>query len=145
MGMKDCDEAFACKASFPTTTGETFDQAFGANAQACYADAAGYYMPQTLQSEIDAGKIHYDGVAAADCVAGITYPDCATYWQSGGNYPASCDMAMVGTIADGGACVVDFDCSNVMSVCDTTTMKCGPAPMMRTASPRTFDVVHAMY
>jgi hypothetical protein len=25
--------------------------------------------------------------------------------------------AMVGTIADGGACVVDFDCSNVQSYC----------------------------
>src|SRR5262249_14104583 len=48
------------------------------------------------------------------------------FWNDGQNYPDACDTAMVGTVADGGACVVDYDCSNVDSICDPTTSKCGP-------------------
>jgi hypothetical protein len=33
---------------------------------------------------------------------------------------------MVGTVADGGACVIDYDCATDTSICDDTTMKCGP-------------------
>jgi hypothetical protein len=145
MDQLDCTEAFMCMASFPTTSGGTFQDAFGASVADCETQEAMYDDPTKVQAEITAGKIHFDGTAAAACVAGITYTDCATYWQSGGNFPAACDMAMVGTVADGGACVVDFDCSNVQSICDTTTMKCGPAPMQRKASLRGFDLAHAMY
>ncbi len=130
-----------CMASFPTTNGVTFQDAFGATAQDCYAMSAMYNDPTKVQSEIDAGKIHYDGSAAATCVAGVTFPDCATYWQNGGNYPSACDTAMVGTVADGGACVVDFDCSNVQSICDQN--KCGPEPSQRLQAPQLQAVTHA--
>jgi hypothetical protein len=33
---------------------------------------------------------------------------------------------LVGNVADGGACVIDFDCTNLESICDPTTNKCGP-------------------
>jgi hypothetical protein len=122
MDQKDCDEAFACMASFPTDAGETFAQAFGTSAQDCYAQAASYDMAATVESEITAGKIHFDPAGAAACVASIMYGTCADYWANGPMEASACDTAMVGTVADGGACVVDDDCSNVQSIC--TSGKC---------------------
>ena len=128
MEMKYCDEAFTCQASFPTDAGVTFADAFGASASVCYSDGAAYDMPASVETEITAGKIHYDAAAAASCVAGITYASCSDFWTNGGNYPASCDTALVGTVANGGACVVDYDCSSADSVCDPTAHTCGPVP-----------------
>ena len=126
MEMKYCDEAFSCKASFPTDQGVTFDQAFGTSASQCYADGAAQDMPAQVEAEITAGKIHYDGVAAAACVSGITFGACSDFWNgTGGTDPAACGTALVGTVADGGACVVDYDCSNEQSVCDPTSHTCG--------------------
>ena len=122
LDQKDCDEGFACQASFPTTAGQTFQDAFGTSVQDCYAESASYEMAATVESEITAGKIHFDPVAAAACVASITYGTCADYWANGPMEAAACDTAMVGTIADGGACLVNDDCSNVQSSC--TNSKC---------------------
>ena len=128
MEMKYCDEAFTCQASFPTDAGVTFADAFGASASVCYSDGAAYDMPAQVESEIAAGKIHFDGAAAAACVAGLQFGACTDFWANGGTYPAACDTALVGTIADGGACVVDYDCSSGTSVCDPTAHTCGPQP-----------------
>jgi hypothetical protein len=119
MVMSDCGEAFTCMASFPTTSGDTFAQDFGASVADCVTMESSFNPPATVASEIAAGKITYDGSAAAACVAGITYSTCADYWNTGGDYPAACDTALVGTVADGGACVVDFDCSNLQSFCES--------------------------
>jgi hypothetical protein len=127
MDMKFCDEAFTCQASFPTTAGVTFAQAFGASASECYSDGAAQDMPAVVESEITAGKIHYDASAAAACVSGIMFGTCTDFWNgTGGTYPTECDTALVGTVADGGACVVDYDCSSTQSVCDPTAHTCGP-------------------
>lgn len=127
MEMKYCDEAFSCQASFPTSQGVTFAQAFGASASECYSDGAAYDMPAQVEAEITAGKIHFDGAAAAACVAGIMFGTCTDFWAgTGGTYPTECGTALVGTIADGGACVVDYDCSSAQSVCDPTAHTCGP-------------------
>ena len=127
MEMKYCDEAFSCQASFPTTTGVTFADEFGASASQCYSDGAAYDMPAQVEAEITAGKIHFDGAAAAACVAGISFGTCTDFWAgTGGTFPTACSTAMVGTVADGGACVVDYDCSSAQSVCDPTAHTCGP-------------------
>ncbi|HEV7559537.1 MAG TPA: hypothetical protein VGO00_28870 [Kofleriaceae bacterium] len=120
MSMSDCTEAFACMASFPTTGGDTFAQDFGASVSDCVTMENSYDPPATVASEIAAGKITFDGSAAAACVAGITYSTCADYWSTGGDYPVACDTALVGTVADGGACVIDFDCSNFDSLCESS-------------------------
>src|SRR5690242_8229335 len=83
-------------------------------------------MPAQVKTEISAGKILYDGDAAAQCLAGITFGTCADFWQNGGSEPAACDTTLQGTIADGGSCVVDYDCQNVQSICDPSTQTCGP-------------------
>jgi hypothetical protein len=125
MEMKYCDSAFACQASFPANQGVTFADAFGASVSVCYSDGAAYDMPAQVESEISAGKIHFDSAAAAACVAGIMQGTCADFWANGPTAPAACDTALVGTVADGGACVVDYDCSNAQSVCDPTAHTCG--------------------
>src|SRR5262245_44165785 len=76
----DCDEAFKCMASFPAMTGATFADLYGPDAATCYTDNG---PPDELQQEIAAGKIMYDAAAAATCAAGITYGDCASFWQDG--------------------------------------------------------------
>ncbi len=134
MGMSDCDQAFACKSTFPTDQGTTFEQVFGASQSACYADASPADELSKVASEISAGKIHFDANAAATCVAGITAPDCATLWTNGPTYPSACGTALVGTVADGGACVVDYDCSNVASVC-LMAGTCGPDPQGQRIAP----------
>ncbi len=127
MEMKYCDEAFACQASFPTTQGVTFAQAFGSSASQCYSDGAAQDMPAQVEAEITAGKIHFDAAAAASCVAGIMFGTCTDFWAgTGGTIPSGCSTALVGTVADGGACVVDYDCSSAQSVCDPTAHTCGP-------------------
>ena len=131
LGHAECDDAFTCKATFPTANG-TFADAFGASSSACYGDAASYYDTAAVQAEISAGKITFDGSAAASCIAGMSAaPDCATYWTDGADYPAACDTALVGSVADGGACTIDFDCANLASYC-TTANKCGTDSSART-------------
>ena len=133
---KFCGEAFTCMSSYPTTTGSTFADEFGASTQDCLSIALGYDMPSTVESEITAGKIQYDGSAAASCIAGITFGACSDFWTNGPDLPTACDTALVGTVADGGSCVVDFDCSSLDSYCDATTQKCTPDTSGSAARPR---------
>jgi hypothetical protein len=127
IGHKECDDAFTCKANFPTDAGVTFAEAFGANATACYSGAAMYYNVTAVQAAITAGKITFDGAKAAACVAGFGAPVCTTYWDQGADYPAACDTAMVGKVATGAACATDFECAGE-NWCDETSKKCAPIP-----------------
>lgn len=114
MAHAECDEAFACKASFPAGQGVTFTQVFGASATACYSQlAAEYYDATSVQASIAANKITFDASAAGQCVTGIAAmpaPVCATFWQNGPAFPAVCGDALVGKVADGAACTNDFEC-----------------------------------
>jgi hypothetical protein len=127
MGKKDCDDAFTCKANFPTDAGVTFPEAFGADVNACYTDAASYYNATAVQAAITAGKIAFDGTAAKACVDGFKAPTCTTYWTAGPDFVAACDTAMVGKVATGGACTIDFECAGE-NWCDDTTKKCAAIP-----------------
>jgi len=126
IAKKECDDAFTCKASFPTDAGITFEEAFGASAQVCYGQAAEYYDAAAVQAGITAGKIAFDGNAAKACVDGMGAPTCATYWDEGPNAPAACATALVGKVATGGACAIDFECAGD-NWCDETN-KCAAIP-----------------
>jgi len=128
MGTSECDDAFACKANYPTDTGGTFEDEWGATTQECYAGAAMYYDAAATQAAITAGKIDFDGAAAATCVAGMAAPTCSTFWDTGPSFPAACDDVMIGKTADGATCAVDFECSGDDSWCDPNTAKCAPYP-----------------
>lgn len=124
MNKKFCDQSFTCKASFPSDWGITFDQAFGASASECYAQAAQDVPAAQVEAQIAAGKITFNAADAAACVAGVTFGTCTEFWQQGPQLPAACDTALVGTVADGGACVTHIDCANPNSYCDETSNKC---------------------
>lgn len=124
IATKFCDQAFMCQATFPTDAGVTFAEAFGASAQECVSDSAAYDMPTVVEQQITAGKIKFDGVAAAACVAGLMFPACTTFWTDGPSAPAACATAMQGTVADGGACLVDYECTSETSYCEA--QKCTP-------------------
>jgi hypothetical protein len=113
-----------CKANFPTDQGVTFEQAFGANAMACYADADMYNNVPAVEAAISGGKITWNQADATACLAGIMFPACATFWTAEPTAPAACNTALVGHVADGQACTVDFECSNASSYCDETSKKC---------------------
>jgi hypothetical protein len=114
MTRAECDEAFACRASFPAGQGVTFEQVFGATAAACYTQlAADYYDATSVQASITANKITFSASAAGQCVTGIAAmpaPVCATFWQDGPDFPDACYDAFVGKVADGAACANDFEC-----------------------------------
>jgi hypothetical protein len=128
VGRKFCDQAFSCKSSFPTDEGITFQEAFGATQQQCYADSLEWNEPQKVEQQIAAGKIKWSAADAAACLSGISFGSCSQFWNEGPNMPAACDTALVGTVADGGACVTHLECVNVYSYCDDSTRKCTPEP-----------------
>lgn len=126
ISKKFCDQGFTCKASFPTDQGGTFEEAFGASASACYADAAAANMPAQVEAQITAGKIEYKASDASACISGIAFGTCQEFWTTGPNMPAACDTVFVGKVADGQTCVTHIECTNIESYCDDTTNKCTP-------------------
>ncbi len=124
IATKICTQAFSCQASFPTDWGATFAEIFGASSSACVADAAAADEPAKVEQQITAGKIKFNGADAASCVAGITVGQCTEFWNDGPQFPASCDTALVGTVADGAACVTHIECVNPNAYCDAA--KCTP-------------------
>jgi hypothetical protein len=107
--MVSCNAAFACKATYPGTATQ-FATYFGSSTADCYQLAQSYDLPVVIDADVASGEIHFDPIKGAACLAGLAY-DCATYWQQGLTNQTTCSMAMVGTIADGGVCHVDWDCA----------------------------------
>ena len=108
----ECDQAFACKSTFPTGQGATFDQVFGASTQACYTQNADYWNAPAVEAAITAGQIDFDETAATACMAGaVTQPACTAFWMQGPGVPAECWDAFTGKVAANGACETDFACS----------------------------------
>lgn len=124
MDHAECDQAFACKASFPTDQGVTFEQAFGTSATDCYAKLGAFYDAASVEASISAGKIRFDAAAGAECVAAAPpAPNCTDLWQNGPQFPNACFDALSGKVADGAACTNDFECAET-SYCDQTSKKC---------------------
>jgi hypothetical protein len=136
LGRLECDAAFACKASFPTDQGSTFDQTYGADAAACYADQASYYDARALEASIAAGTIEFDPTAAESCVSDLASIDtvsCPDMWDTGVELPDACSDVFAGTLDDGEACTNDFECAGDASVCSTDSKTCEAETTARTA------------
>ena len=114
IGAVECEQAHACKASFPADAGVTFAEAFGASVTACTAEAAAYYDPQAVEAGITAGTIEFDAAAATACLAGlaaVAAPQCASFWDQGPAFPQACGGVFTGTVDAGGSCTTDFECA----------------------------------
>ena len=123
-----CDGAHMCKASFPTDWGITFEELFSTSPTACYAQGAEDLPREIIEGQITAGKIKFDPAAAAACIAGLAVGTCPQYWDQGPEMPVECDTALVGTVADGGACITSYDCTSLSSYCNASTDQCTPYP-----------------
>lgn len=107
----ECDQAFTCEASFPTEFG-AFADIFGASVDECYPLNAEYWNADAVEAAISGGTITFDQAAADECMAGaITAAVCTTFWDEGPGIPDACWGAFAGTVANGGACTIDFECS----------------------------------
>lgn len=63
-----------------------------------------------------AGKIHYDGDKARECIDGYASAACDTTDPTSRTTPVACDQIVAGTVADSGTCVLAREC--VSSVCN---------------------------
>jgi len=116
----ECEQAFACKSTFPATSEVSFDDLFGTDEGSCRSTLADYYDNAAISAAIKAGHIAYDGKDGASCVNGLSAPDCESYWQYGLDYPDACFTALTGQVDEGGDCTIDFECAGEM-YCDAAT------------------------
>jgi hypothetical protein len=120
----DCAKAFACEAEFPATEG-TFAEEWGDSEAGCLTDDDDYLARDMIAASVTAGRITYDSSAAADCLANLGYPASCTEFFTNYDWPDACSDAMVGNVADGGACVSWWECSAEGSEC--VDGACAPA------------------
>jgi hypothetical protein len=111
-GDLQCAEAFTCQSSFPGNASE-FENDWGTDQTNCNALALAYYNPSKVETDIVSAAIVYTPADATTCLATIVFGTCANFWQTGGTYPAACNTALVGSVANGGGCVTDFECQSL--------------------------------
>jgi hypothetical protein len=87
--------------------------------------AGAVYAELQLFADLGSGKIQYDGQAAADCLNAYAQVGCNLSDQANttGVPTQACQAALTGTVADGGACLINEEC--VSRSCNLTT--CGGA------------------
>jgi hypothetical protein len=74
----------------------------------------------SLQKEIDAGRVSYDATSAAACASGMSGLTCEQFATE--TLPAACDSVLTGNVGDGGSCYVDEDCAT--GWCDASAATC---------------------
>jgi hypothetical protein len=122
----ECTAAFECEDEFPADAGVTFAEAFGTSIAECVQWALEYYAPAAIEAAIDDGTVDYDEGAAESCAAGLNFGTCDQYFSGQSPLPAACGEAIIGHVADGGACASDFECASLESWCEDAT--CQPIP-----------------
>ncbi len=133
LGKALCQAEQACSPFF-------YQVAFG------NADCAGVLAAQLAESTfaqiqiaIDAKKANYDGLKAQSCVSAVANGGCGVLDN---DLPAVCREALSGTVASGGECDIDAECSG-LSRCqidgNTCPGKCAPLSSAGVACTRNDD------
>ncbi len=89
----------------------------------CVASLTEQYKQATfdqLQTAIDAKTLKYDGSLARQCVNALSAGSCENL---NNDLPDACQKTFAGTVATGGACDLDQECSG-LSRCDITGGTC---------------------
>lgn len=73
-----------------------------------------------LQTAVDGGTVKYDAKLAEQCLAAVSEGSCAVLDN---NLPDVCRQAIAGTVATGGSCDIDGECSG-LSRCEITGGAC---------------------
>jgi hypothetical protein len=116
-----CEQAFGCRASYPTDRG-AFEASWGATVAECEANLIAAWNPAQVETEIAKGRIKYDGTAAASCLEGVTFAACPDYWNRGIEWAESCYSVVVGVVPVGGACENNYSCTTYS--CDPVAHTC---------------------
>lgn len=119
---KECDEAFACQSQFPSDLGYAFADVWSTSQQACYDLLEVDWKPATIETEIVAQRITYDGLAATQCLAQISFGDCVDFFHAGPHWAEPCYRVMKAMVPVGGSCELDFSC--LSNHCDSATRTC---------------------
>lgn len=121
----ECEQAHLCKASFPADFGATFAEVYGASVDACLPLNDAFWGVDGIDAAVDGGTVTFDQAAADECMTGsISAPTCSTFFEQGPGVPDACWGVFTGTVAVGGACQIDFECSNG-SYCGSGTCTAG--------------------
>lgn len=127
LAMTQCGQLFQCRPTFPGPP-EDFATYYGDMQSDCQALALDALEPAVLEGEVDKQRIVFDGAAAASCITGFGQPECTTFWTHDWLWAEPCYHVFSGTVPDGGACVIDFDCATPGSGCDPSFRRCAPIP-----------------
>lgn len=70
------------------------------------------------QDSLDKGRIKYDAVKAAECMAAAK-SDCSSIYSLSifGNDSAACKATFVGLVPDGGGCLTNYECASPKTWC----------------------------
>lgn len=130
-----CQKAFDCMSSYDPAmhNGTAFADSYGTSVDNCVTQTLAFidqflpgYMAK-LDASVAAGRIDFNGADAEACINAGKSQTCDQFFeQNGATYtaPASCNTAMVGTVATGGMCTIEDDCAVDSDNCDDTTMTC---------------------
>jgi hypothetical protein len=81
------------------------------------------HLYDTLNQDISASKVTYDGAKAQSCIDMLNaLPSCNRSTVSGINVNQECNTIFTGTVAGGGACFFDQECAS--ATCQTTASNC---------------------
>ena len=101
-----------------------YAEAFCSTIQNCYGDLLEVLRPgedciehttiqftdelATLPAAIDAGRVEYNGVQAQKCLDEVAAAGCELLSE---RQPESCELALAGTVEEGGDCELDAECA----------------------------------
>jgi hypothetical protein len=120
----ECEQAHQCKSSFPADSGASFAEIYGNTVDECYPLNDQYWGVEAVEAAVAGGTIEFDQAAADECIEGsVSAPVCSTFFEQGPGVPEACWGAFAGTVANGGACEIDFECS--AGYCESGTCTAG--------------------
>lgn len=116
-----CAKAHACRESYGTGAGPTFEEAWGTDAADCrlrFPSAA------EVRDAVAGGTCAFDADAGESCLSDLAYEQesCEAFWA--GTDPDVCSGVLVGLVGAGGACESGLECAPGL-VC--TDGRCGGA------------------
>ena len=109
---QECTVAFACKALYPAGSHPSFDVAWGTDPNDCVMTDHDYLARDKIAAAIVGGTITWDPTSAEACLAAPGIPtSCSALFSDNYEWADSCFAALLGHVADGGACTTDWECA----------------------------------
>lgn len=123
---QNCQQAYKCMAQYPANATDTFADLWGTSEADCVSSDDDYTARNALAMEVTAGTMMFDPAEAKACLGNPAFPASCTDFFNTYAYPDACYNALSGNVADGGACISDFECTGDTSSCEMG--KCAPSP-----------------